>query len=156
MTQDNRIWNPPNSNWRNKLQLLRGNGDDNPGNGIAADVNLVAYNIAKNVSADQVTNYLANKGLYIKDCKLLTTSDEARTYSYKITVRPGDVEKATKDELLWPNGVGVRFFKHFKDSRASGSASIPTSDSTPGYQGNSRRTVLKDDRSAWLMPGFSN
>merc|ERR1712196_717532 len=125
--QDNRILNPPNSNWRNKLQLLRGNGDDNPGNGIAADVNLVAYNISKTVSADQVTNYLANKGLYIKDC-----------------------------ELLWPNGVGVRFFKHFKGSRASGSATIPTSDSTPGYQGNSRRTVLKDDRSAWLMPGFSN
>lgn len=161
LPQDNRIWNPPNPNliqnpnWRSELQLLRGNGN-NPGNrspSIAADVDLVVYNIAKNVSATQVKNHLANKGLHIKDCTLLTTSEEARMLSYKITVRPEDTERATTDQTLWPNGVGVRFYKHFKGPRAR---NVPASARTQGVQSNSSRTLSVEGRSPWLIPGLYN
>ena len=56
--------------------------------------------------------------ILVKECQLLTKSDDARSLSYKITISPCDVERATKDESIWPYRVGVRFFKHFNRNYA--------------------------------------
>ena len=45
-------------------------------------------------------------------------SDDARSLSYKITISPCDVERATKDESIWPYRVEVRFFQHFNRNYA--------------------------------------
>ena len=85
-------------------------------NSLSADVDLVVYNVAKNVKPLDLCNWLSQKGLFVKDCKLLTTSDEARSLSYRITINPKDFDKATQDANLWPYGVGVRLYKNFRKS----------------------------------------
>ena len=100
--------------WRQRLHLLQGAaGDSTQIGALSADVDIVAYNVAKNVTAVDLRNWLAQKGLLVKDCKLLTTSDEARSLSYKITLQPQDFDRATQDAGLWPYRVGVRLFKNF-------------------------------------------
>jgi hypothetical protein len=110
---------------------------------MAADIDLVVYNISKNISGAQVATYLANKGLHIKDCTLLTTSNEARMLSYKITVSPDDAERATNDEKLLPYGVGVRFYKR-RGPRANNATSPNVSQDN---QNNSYRTA--GNRYSW-------
>ena len=44
---------------------------------------------------------------------MLTTSEDARSLTYKITIDPKDYEKATTDASIWPYQVGVRLFKQF-------------------------------------------
>ena len=78
-----------------------------------ADVDIVAYNFGKNVTAVDVCNWLATKGMDVKDCELLTTSDEARSLSFKLTIKPENYDRATQDATLWPYRVGVRLYKNF-------------------------------------------
>ena len=104
------------TSWRQKLHLLQGAaGDTRYGRGtsLSADADIVAYNVSKNVTAVDMRNWLAEKGVFVKDCKLLTTSEEARSLSYKITINPQDFDRATQDATLWPYRVGVRLFKDF-------------------------------------------
>ena len=89
----------------------------------------MVYNVAKNVQETDLRNYITGKGINIKDCSLLTKSNEARMLSYKITVCPTDVERVTKDESFWPYGVGVRFFKHFNRNQNNRNNRIPHVDS---------------------------
>ena len=79
---------------------------------MSADVDIVAYNFGKNVTAVDVSNWLATKGVEVKDYKLLTTSDEARSLTFKITIKPEDYDRATQDAMFWPYRVGVRLFKN--------------------------------------------
>ena len=105
-------------NWRQRLQLLQGcAGDTGQGqrSALSADVDIVAYNFGRNVTAIDVRNWLGQKGLHVKDCKLLTTSSEARTLTYKITIKPEDFDRATNDATVWPYRVGVRLFKSFNN-----------------------------------------
>ena len=100
--------------WKQRLHILHGTaGEDAQGDSFSADVDIVAYNVAKNVTSVNLCNWLAQNGLRVKDCRLLTTSPTARSLSYRITIHPKDYEKATKDESLWPYRVGVRLFRHF-------------------------------------------
>ena len=103
--------------WRQKLHLLNGAGGEAPHSGsFSADIDIVAYNVAKNISAMDLRHWLSQNGLNIKDCKLLTTAEGARALSYKITIDPKDYERATTDASLWPYRVGVRLFKHFNNT----------------------------------------
>ena len=100
--------------WRQRLHLLEGAaGDSGQIGALSADVDIVAYNVAKNVTSVDLRNWLAQKGLYVKDCKLMTTSEEARSLSYKITLQPQDFDRATQDASLWPYRVRVILFKNF-------------------------------------------
>ena len=74
---------------------------------VSSDYDLVAYGIRKDVSAIHLSQYLINKGLEIKSCDLLTKHEGARSLTYKISIRKGDLEKASAPEM-WPDGVGVR------------------------------------------------
>ena len=78
---------------------------------------IVAYNVSKNVSSLDLRNWLSQKGIHVKGCTLLTTFDEARSLSYKITLDPKDFDIATQDASIWPYRVGVRLFKTFKNSQ---------------------------------------
>lgn len=106
--------------WKQRLHLLHGTaGEDEQGGSFSADVDIVAYNVAKNVTSVNLCNRLTQNGLRVNDCRLLTTSPSARSLSYRITIHPKDYEKATKDESLWPYRVGVRLFKHFNNNNNS-------------------------------------
>ena len=51
-------------NWRDRLHLLVGTA-------ISADIDLVASNVGRNVSAVDLGNWLTQRGLEIKNCQLL-------------------------------------------------------------------------------------
>ena len=52
----------------------------------AAPVCLVAFNVAKDATAEQFKDFVVTKGLDILDCELITTFQGARTNSFKVTV----------------------------------------------------------------------
>ena len=87
------------SNWRTKNLILHGSAEDNSGdsneNSLAADVSLVAFGVAKDASTEKLKGYLEKKGLKVVNCELLTKHvNEARTHSYKVTVKASEFEKA--------------------------------------------------------------
>ena len=65
----------------------------------------------------QLSHWLAEKGLHVASCDLLTKYEGARPLPYKIAIKSCDYEKATNPEI-WPARVGVRLFKFF-DNRNS-------------------------------------
>ena len=85
----------------------------------AADVALVISGVSKNVTADQLKEFVTKKGLVIKTCALLTNVErnpEARSHTFKVTIDSEDYEKS-KDGTYWPYRVYVRMFKNFRDTK---------------------------------------
>ena len=108
-------------NLKQNLHLLQGTAVDTKMSHevITPDeVNIVASKVKKDVTAANMQNWLSQKGLVTKDCKLLTTSSEAPFLSYKIKIDSKDFDRATQDANLWPYGVGVRSYVDF-DKRPS-------------------------------------
>ena len=101
-----------NKSWRQRLNVLHGTAFNNEGCTLAANVELVAYGLGKDVTSIQLSNFLQDKGIDIIDCQLLTKFEGARSLSFKITVKPQHFEKV-KDPSLWPYRVGMRLYKHF-------------------------------------------
>ena len=62
-------------------------------------------------------SWLSQKGVNVRNCELLTTSEDARSRSYRITVDPQDFDRVTTDPSVWPNQVGVRRYKQFTGPR---------------------------------------
>ena len=103
------------TSWRQKANILRGTGkSDSESKMLSADVHLVVYGLAKQVTSLELSRFLESKGLKLLNCDLLTKYEGARSLSFKITIRSSDYEKATNAEL-WPIGVGVRAFKFFNN-----------------------------------------
>ena len=106
----------------------------------SADAHLVVRNVAKHITTTDLYNWLAERAVFIKDCKLLTTSEEARFLSFKLTVSSKDYDRLMKDATMWPYGVGVRPFKNFrKNSREDyrdGREDSNARNSNERYQGN--------------------
>ena len=100
--------------WKKNLNIVNGSAkdDNNDSGGFAADVSLVAYGVAKDASDEKLKGFLEKKGLNIVSVELMTTFNEARTHTYKVTIKASDFEKA-KSPDIWPYRVGVRLFKHF-------------------------------------------
>ena len=107
----NQSQTPRQKPWRRALNILHGTADSQ--NTLAADVDLVAYGVAKNATADGLKSFLETRGISVVQCVNLTTFEHARTHSYKVTIKASEYEKATKPEV-WPFRVGVRLFKQFK------------------------------------------
>ena len=77
----------------------------------SADVNLVASGVSKDATMEQFKDFITSKGINVTDIELLTNfKEEARSYTYRIAIRPEDYEKALKPEV-WPYRVGVRPFR---------------------------------------------
>ena len=79
---------------------------------LTADVNLVASGVSKDATPEQLKQFIISKGINVTDIELLTAykKEEARSYSYRIAIKPEDYEKALKPDV-WPYRVGVRLYK---------------------------------------------
>ena len=132
--------------WRQKLHLLNGvAGEVTPGGSFSADIDIVAYNVSKSISSTDLRYWLSQNGLTIKDCKLLTTAEGARSLSYRITIDPKDYQKATTDASLWPYRVGVRLFKHFNNTRNDTERQRNNNVYSENTRHNDRRSGFQDN-----------
>ena len=80
---------------------------------LAADGEVVVFGVAKNVSNYQIATYAEKQGIKILNCELLTKWTEARSNTFKLTIKARQA-KLTLNSSIWPCGVGVRRFKHKK------------------------------------------
>ena len=86
----------------------------------AANIDLVAYGVATQVTGIGLSKFIEDKGIKVLDCVLLTKYEHAWTFSYKVTIRACDYEKS-QDASIWPYRIGVHPFKNAK-SRYQNSA----------------------------------
>ena len=102
-----------NQSWKQRERVLVGTANKRSQDGcFSADAELVAYNVATTITTADLCNWLAQRAVFVKDCKLLTTFEDARSLTFKITVDPTDYERLTNDAMLWPYGVGVRKYRN--------------------------------------------
>ena len=80
---------------------------------LAADVEVVVFGVAKNVSNYQIATCAEKQGIKILNCELLTKWTEARSNTFKLTIKARQAE-LTLSSSIWPCGVGVRRFKRKK------------------------------------------
>ena len=121
--------NQQSGSWRQRLHILNGaGGGHSTGNSFAADADVVAFNVNKNVSAMDMRSWLSQKGINVKKCELLTTNCDARALSFRISVDPKDYDRVTTDASVWPFQVGIRRYKQFATPRYEQRRS--------GHQGN--------------------
>jgi hypothetical protein len=77
---------------------------------LAANVNLVASGVSKDATANQLTDFLKQKGLDTVAIEKLTQHPDARTNTFKVTIAPADYENALNPDI-WPYRVAIRHFK---------------------------------------------
>ena len=87
-------------------------GNEQTGNCLlTADVNLVASGVSKDATPEQLKEFIVSKGINVTDIELLTNHKaEARSFSYRIAIKPADYEKALQPDV-WPYRVSVRLYK---------------------------------------------
>ena len=74
---------------------------------------LVISKVELDVQGLQIRQHLANRGVEVDQCKLLTTREDASFLTYKVRVKNSDAEKL-KDPLLWPEGTEIRPYNQAK------------------------------------------
>ena len=79
----------------------------------AANIDIVAYGVATQVTGIELSKFIEDKGIKVLDCVLLTKYEHAWTLSYRVTIRACDYEKS-QDASIWPYRIGVRPFKNAK------------------------------------------
>ena len=80
---------------------------------LAVDTEILFFGVAKEISNETITTYAKNHGVQLLNSELLTKWPQARSNTFKLTMRPRYAETALK-ESTWPHGVGVRRFKRKK------------------------------------------
>ena len=101
-----------------KKKIFHGNSiseeQANENYNFAADVDLVAFNVAKNVEPEQLKAFLKEKGLEVEvECMTrpeLLLAKKVRSKTMRVSVKASDHERALNPEL-WPFRVGVRHYK---------------------------------------------
>ena len=87
----------------------------------------------------KVRKFIEDKGVEVVNIELMTKWSEAKTHSFKITIKAKYLE-LTKTINFWPYRVGVRFFKTFKPkvtaSWESNASSVRKSNNTSGASRN--------------------
>ena len=66
----------------------------------AAGIDLVAYGVYTQVTGNQLSKFIENKGIKVLDCVLLTKYEHARALSYNVTIKACDYEKS-QDPSIW-------------------------------------------------------
>ena len=113
VTANSNAMNGQRTSWRKQGNIVHGTSKDTDCYSFAADVSLAVYGLAKDTTEAKLKAYLKAKGLDALECKLLTNFvNEARTFTFKVTIKAKDLEKA-KEAEIWPYRVGVRMYKHF-------------------------------------------
>ena len=93
---------------------------------------------------------LSDQGIETFDWKMLTTYDNARSLTFKFTVKASDGEK-TKDPNIWPAGVTVDLYRE-KRQPAKGNDVAVRKRSTRLKESKS---VRFSDQDLWLRPTTS-
>ena len=91
-------------------------GKDNQTQLLAANVNLVASGVSKAATANQLKEFLEDKGINVTEIECMTYHPEARTNTFKVAIAIGDYEKALNPEV-WPYRVAVRPFRQSRKDR---------------------------------------
>ena len=112
----------------------------------AANIDLVAYGVATQVTGIELSKFIEDKGIKVLDCVLLTKYEHARTFSYKVTISACDYEKS-QDASIWPYRIGVRPFKNAKSRYQNNSALRRNHQNTKQNYDNS---IRKDNNSMQL------
>ena len=87
--------NDQRTSWRKQGNILHGTSKDNDCYSFAADVSLAVYGLAKYTTEEKLKGYMPAKGLDVMECKLLAKFViEARTFTFKVTIKAKDLEKA--------------------------------------------------------------
>ena len=110
---------PPPFRPRRQSTLLFGQaktGKDNQTQLLAANVNLVASGVSKAATANQLKEFLEDKGINVTEIECMTYHPEARTNTFRVAIAIGDYEKALNPEV-WPYRVAVRTFRPSKKDR---------------------------------------
>ena len=90
---------------------------------LAADVSLVASGVGKGCTPDNLSDFLAGKGINPVEVVMLTKQEvisEVRTLTFRVTVKPEQYEAALKPEV-WPYRVAVRHYRQPRRERVEGS-----------------------------------
>ena len=90
---------------------------------LAADVSLVASGVGKGCTPENLTDFLASKGINPVEVVMLTKQEvvtEVRTLTFRVTVKPEQYEAALKAEV-WPYRVAVRHYRPPRRDRLEGS-----------------------------------
>ena len=73
---------------------------------IAGEIDLVISHVKSDVTGTHLREYLANIGVQVNQCDLLTTRNNAAFLAYKVRITSNDVEKV-KNPLVWPEGTKI-------------------------------------------------
>ena len=68
---------------------------------LAADVELVATGVSRDVTSEQLKNIIVTKGIDVLEIVKLTTFEQARTNTFKIKIRAAQYNKAMNRDI-WP------------------------------------------------------
>ena len=80
---------------------------------LAADAEVVVFDVAKNVSSYHIATHAEKQGIKILICEFLTKWTEARSNTFKLTIKARQAE-LTLNNSIWPCGEGVRRFERKK------------------------------------------
>ena len=90
----------------------------------AADADVVVFGVWRGTNAQEICNYAAEQHIQVVKCELLTKWEQARSLTFKLTIKSDDFNKAL-DPSTWPFRIGVRTFKRFKVKPISDEAQTP-------------------------------
>ena len=82
---------------------------------LAADVEIVAFGVAKTAEPEQLEKFLKDRGVAIEKIECLTKAElvhegKVKSKTMKVTVKASEHEKAMNPDV-WPQRVGVRYYK---------------------------------------------
>ena len=130
--------------WRQKANILHGTSKSET-EMLSADIHLVVYGLAKQVTALQLSRLVEQKGIKILACDLLTKYEGARSLSFKISVRSYDYEKVINPDI-WPVGVGIRHFKFFARKDRDGNNNDSQSDKPKSILKKQGKVTTQDNQ----------
>ena len=107
----------------------------------AADVEIVLFGVAKEVTTYQITTYAEKQGIKVLNCELLTKWNKAHSNTFKLTMKAQHADIALTNSI-WPYGVGVRRFKRKKSTRIT-NKETQQSNYTPRKQINMHADIMK-------------
>ena len=81
--------------------------DQNDGNALPADIDLVVYGVARNITSIHISKWIEDEGIKVSDCVLLTKYEQAQTLSIKVIISASNYEKL-QDPSMWPYRIHVR------------------------------------------------
>ena len=91
---------------------------------MAADTDILVFGVSKDIDAQTIITYAEKQDIHPVNCELLTKWDQARSLTFKLTIKSRDFEKASCPST-WPYRIGIRTFQRFKGNSSSREVQTP-------------------------------